>query len=180
MNGTTFLGFVGDLSSFLTIFTALASGYAAVALWKQRRLHRKAAAVYPELERFNEDFHYFETTVSENPWAWSVNLLPNQASAKPEIETFYKEGGKAMPKFRELSVPGIHRLPEDLKSFLNDIRAGRHAFDAEGATEIDLFFAGPVGAALYLGGALDNWKVVKIYQRNSTTKKYEFWGTLRK
>ena len=69
MNGSAFLLFVSDLSSFLTIFTALASGYAAAALWKQRRLHRKAAEIYPELEQFNENFHYFETTVSANPWA---------------------------------------------------------------------------------------------------------------
>ncbi len=178
MNGSAFLAVVSDLSSFLTIFTALASGYAAFALWKQRRQHREA--VYPELERFNEDFHYFETTVSESPWAWSVNLLPNQVSAKPDIEIFYKEGGRRMPKFRELSVAGINHLPEDLGDFLNAVRAERHVFDAEGATEIELFFAGPLGAALYLGGALDNWKVVKIYQRNLTTKKYEFWGTLRK
>jgi hypothetical protein len=63
----TFWVFVGNLSSFLTIFTALASGYAAFALWRQRRRHLQGASPDSALERFDEDFQYFATTVSENP-----------------------------------------------------------------------------------------------------------------
>lgn len=175
-----FLEALGLADSTIGLLTFLVSCYIAVVTWRRRRTAKEIAAGYPKVEGFRDHFEYHSKHVTTNPYALSINLLPTQTTAEGDVKNYYNALGQKMPTFKQISRPGINIVPGDLEEFLNALRSMRHELDIELATEVHLFVAGPIGAALYIGAVLDNWKLVKIFQRNAVTKQYEFWGTLQK
>jgi len=66
---------------------------------------------------------------------------------------------------------------ESVDDHLRNILAMKHDLQAQGVTELHLFFKGPVALAVLLGALLDNWVGVKIYQ-NGRSGQYEAWTML--
>lgn len=169
----TWIDVLTTLSSFLTL---VFSGYAAWTLLRRKRAWRDSSGKAALDTGFEAAFRRNVDSVSANPFALSVNLLPSQATCIPEIERFYKDRGLRCPNIAEIVRPGIGQPSSDLASVLGELRDKRIYLDSESATEVHLFFAGPVGAALHVGAALDNWKLVKVHHLNRG--QYEFWGVL--
>lgn len=160
--------------SFIAMLFAF---YSAFALWKRRRAYRQTAARSVRPTGFGDAFDRHLASKSANPYALSINLLPNQESCRPEIERFYRDQGLSCPPLAEVGRKGIQNPGQDLAGLLDELVAKRTYLDEEVATEVHLFFAGPLGAALHVGAALDNWKLVKVYQMNRD-RQYEYWGVL--
>jgi DMSO reductase anchor subunit len=167
---------VDVVTTIVSFLTMIFSGYAAWTLLRRKRAWRQLAGKAVADTGFQAAFKQHAESSSANPFALSVNLLPNQTTCKPDIERYYKERGLRCPSVAEISVPGITDPGAQLAEILATIRSKRIHLDSEAATEVHLFFAGPVGAALHLGAALDNWKLVKVFQWNKGA--YEYWGVL--
>lgn len=168
------------MSVSTTIFSFIAmffSVYSAIELWRRRRAYRENAARSIRPSGFADLFARHSASSSANPFALSINLLPNQESCRPDIERFYKDRGMSCPMLAEVGRRGIGDPANDIAGLLDEIVAKRTYLDEEVATEIHLFFAGPLAAALHVGAALDNWKLVKVYQMNRD-RQYEYWGVL--
>lgn len=165
------------ITSFLTLlFTA----YSASVLWRRKRAWRQTAARTPATGTFEENFAANQTTRTSNPYALSVNLLRDQVTCEPDVRRYYSEQGLACPPFAEISLSGIQNPGEDLGALVAQVREKRIYLDSESATEVHLFFAGPIAAGLHLGAALDNWKLVKVFQMSNVNgqRQYEYWGVL--
>jgi hypothetical protein len=68
--------------------------------------------------------------------------------------------------------------PAALPGVIQQLLRLKNALSREGATEVHLFYAGPVALSVMLGGLFHNWVPVKVYHLNSLTGQYEFWGVI--
>jgi hypothetical protein len=175
MNGLSILGITADVCGVLA---AGFSGYVACVTWLRRRA--AARSVVP-VKGYPESFKHYKDTNPPDACILSVVLLPHTTDVDHDITEFYLRQSRSAPNLRvSIRMAGINNLPEDLETFLNEMRRARAEVDALDASEVHLFFAGPVGAALLAGAVLDHWKLVKLHQQNLQTRAYDFWGTLQK
>ncbi len=175
MNGLSVLSIGADICGVLA--TAF-SGYVAWVTWRRRRAAARSAV---PIGAYKESFEYYKKTAPPNACVLSVVLLPNVTSVDDDIRNFYDSNGLSKPGQQvKIVMAGINKLPDDLETFLNEVRRARAEVDALGASEVDLFFAGPVAAALLAGAALDHWKLVKLHHKHHQSQAYEYWGTLQK
>lgn len=117
-----------------------------------------------------------------NPVAVAMCLLPNSRtlSIKEEVAGYLKLLGGEFAKMPvvEFNSDGVDK--DELGQFITVLKKARTELDVMQATEIHLFIAGPITSGLLIGSQFDNWKPVKIYAKNMTTRQYEFWCLLEK
>ena len=167
-------------NTYLTLPTLVVSAYTAWQLWRRKKAWRQVTQRASPAGEFAAQFESHRDSTSANPFALSINLLPDQVTCEPDVRRYYQDRGQAVPAFAEISRPGITAPAADLAALLREVRDKRIYLDAEAATEVHVFFAGPLAAALHVGAALDNWKLVKVFQMGKVggERRYEYWGVL--
>jgi hypothetical protein len=171
-------GWFSTSADVCALLTTALSGYIAFVTWRRRTAAARSAV---KVEGYKQSFEHFATTKPANACILSVMLLPAYASADHEIRDFYHSIKSRAPRHQvNIRMEGINTLPDDIEHFLNELRRARAEIDAVEVSEVHLFFAGPLAAALLAGAALDHWKLVKLHHKHHQTKRYEYWGTLQK
>lgn len=172
--------FLNKSASLLTILTVLFSGFAALKLYQQSKRAREIAQKAPPVKNFKERIKYHEGIQTSHPAALALSLISTSVSIKADVQRFLDSMGWKM-KIEELTMQGING-PDDLETFVNELRKKRFELEAEQVTEIHLFIAGPLVAATIVGAVLDNWIPVKLYHKPSPPPPsvYEYWMPLLK
>ena len=174
------LTFVGNCSNIIGIIGTVFS----VLVWIKLRIQNKRLIellrTSPKIENFKDQVKYWSEIHTLNPYAFAVSLIPHSSSIKEDVKRFLKIKGQKWENMPivELNVDGI--CPDNLEDYLNQLRIKRREFEAKGATEVHLFFAGPVQAATLVGAMFDNWRPTLLYHNNKNTGSYEFWCPLVK
>ncbi|MEC4685195.1 MAG: SAVED domain-containing protein [Nitrospirota bacterium] len=140
---------------------------------------QEIAGTSPKIENFKELVDYHKDIKTINPYALAVSLLPTTDSIKGDVERFLRSKGGEWEKMpvEELNMNGLS--PETIEDFINTLRVKRRQLEAQDATEIHLFIAGPIQAGTLIGAMFDNWRPVKLYHKNQKGN-YEFWCHLIK
>ena len=100
-------------------------------------------------------------------------------SIRGAVRAYLDGNGLANVEIRELTHEG--RLPaKKFYHLLGELQEIKQDLTDLGATEVHLFYKGPVTLAMGIGSLLDNWVPVKVYELNKTTGTYEFDFTLGK
>lgn len=174
------LRLIGDCSDVIGIVGAVFAFLAWVKLRMQNKRLIELSRVSHGIENFQDQMKYWSEIRTLNPHAFAISLLPHGGSIKEDVKRFLKTKGNKwedMP-IVELNVNGLG--PKNLEEYINQLRIKRKELDLEGATEIHLFFAGPVQAATLIGAMFDNWRPVMLYHNNRDKGNYEFWCPLVK
>ncbi len=171
---------MGDIANVIGII----GGIYGVWMWTKERKRKKellaSSQNAPEVENFKTQIEHHRKVQSPRPYAFALSLIPTSVSIKEDVKEFLQNKGQgwdSMP-IKELNFDGLK--PGSIESFINKLRIKRREFEAAGATEIHLFIAGPVQAAVLVGAILDNWKPVMLYQKDRDTLRYEYWCPLTK
>jgi SMODS-associated and fused to various effectors sensor domain len=175
------LSAINLISNVITLMTFGTSSYVAYALWKRGRDARERAREQtPSTEDYGSRVKTHEGVKSANPMALAISLIPKSATIKGQVETFLAAKGWKM-KMEELNMDGINNS-SDLQQFLWSLREKRRLLDELQATEVHLFYAGPVAGAILLGAMFDHWVPVKIYHKPTPPPPeiYEYWMPLMK
>lgn len=172
--------FLGRTDLLFSILAASFSGFAALKLRQQNKRLKELAKAAPKLIDFKEILQRYEGIQSLRPMAFSLSLIPRGESIKDNVQTFLRLQGWNM-EIEELNMNGITNS-EDLETFINNLREKRRLFDALQVTELHLFIAGPVIAAVIIGAMFDNWIPVKLYHKPQPAPAsiYEYWLPLMK
>jgi len=170
------------LSMFDTLISIVAVIF-SIKVWfklrKQSKIIQEAAKQTPEIENYNGQFEYYEKLYILKPAALCISLVPTSSSIRSDVENFLiDEYPQRSFDYFEINKSGINQ--DQIEDLINEIRPKRHQLEAGYYTEVHLFIQGPVQAAALIGAILDNWKPVKLYQMNRTTRKYEFFAPLIK
>jgi predicted nucleotide-binding protein with TIR-like domain/CBASS immunity sensor of nucleotide second messenger signals len=116
---------------------------------------------------------------SPNPVALAIDLRRVSESIKQAVENFLTSRGWTMP-LEELKQEGISGTA-DVETFVENLREKRFILSERGATEIHLFYAGPLAGAAIVGAFFSNWIPVKVYQKvEGAGELYEYWAPLVK
>ena len=165
---------ISNIDSMTGIIAAVFSVAIFLKLRKQTKRIRALAKEPPVLEDFEKTVKYNKDVNTENPYALCICLLPYQDSIKGEVQLYLKALGKKYSNMEimEVNIKGV--FSQNLKDFIVALSVKRNELEAVQATEVHLFFAGPVFAATLVGAMFDNWRPVKIYQKNLDSKTYEY------
>lgn len=169
-NGSNIIGIIGAIFSFL--------------VWIKLRVQNKRlielSKSLPAFEDFNKRVNYWSEIHTISPYAFAVSLIQQSSSIKGDVERFLQSKGPEWEKMPivELDMHGISH--DNLEEYLRQLRIKRKELEAKGATEVHLFFAGPVQAATLIGAMFDNWRPVLLYHKNRDTGGYEYWCPLIK
>lgn len=169
------------VSNFIGIVTFLAAVYSAWRLWRQdRQLREKISKTTPKVEEYAQQVELHRGVQTRKPVAFALSLIPKADSIRNSVQEFLNLQNWKMP-IEELNMDGI-QSDADRERFVNALRVKRRLFDEQGVTEIHLFFAGPVSAAVLVGAALDHWVPIKLYHKPTPPPPqfYEYWMPLMK
>lgn len=174
------MNLVWDYLDKAGIIIGLATFLFSILIWlkvrqQQLKLTRLAEKL-PVLKNFGEKRENLRGIHSHNPYALCISLIPNSYSIKDRVDNFLLSSKMKMPTC-EILMDGL--TYETMETFLQQIREKLRA-ELASATEIHLFYQGPVVAAVLLGGVLDNWGPVKLYHYDKESGIYEYWGPLIK
>ncbi len=113
-----------------------------------------------------------------NPVALAVSLIHDTRSIRRDVELFLEKQGWQMP-IEEIEMNGLNGK-DDFERYVALLRETRRKLSEQGATELHLFFSGPVQAATVLGAIYRNWIPVKLYHkpRGGPAYEYEYWMPL--
>ena len=89
-----------------------------------------------------------------------------------------KKWEKKIKGIVELNFNGLTR--ENFNDFVVELKKKRRELEAKDATEIHLFIAGPMQAAVMIGSIFSNWIPVKIYNHGPHSRNYEYWCHISK
>jgi hypothetical protein len=107
---------------------------------------------------------------SERPWAVAIGIGDDIT-------------GQVMPNLDELDLKGIplesytrrgHLPPDQFYEVLHDMLRLKTRLSQAGATEIHLFYRGPVTLAMGIGSIFDNWVPVKVYEHAQGKYRLDF------
>jgi len=104
-----------------------------------------------------------ENGLSKRPVAICIGIGKSPCAS---VKAFMEEKGWDFPILSWVKEGFLH--PEDYPSAMakiNDLR--KQALDL-GASEVQLFYAGPVDIGMFIGASFDNWVPVKVYAFNGT------------
>lgn len=124
--------------------------------------------------RYRQRLRAMEGQTTAQPVALAVSLTGLDISEQVRAFLVRQEQHwpvRAYLHEEEVTPIVLPRIMQQLARLKNDL-------SLEGVTEVHLFYAGPVALGLMLGGLLHNWTPVKVYQLNSLTGQYEFWGVI--
>ncbi|MBZ0108768.1 MAG: SAVED domain-containing protein [Candidatus Scalindua rubra] len=174
------LVFIGNSSNIIGIIGAVFSFLVWIKLRVQNKRLIELSKSLPAFEDFSKRVNYWREIHTLNPYAFAVSLIQQSSSIKGDVERFLQSKGHKWEKMPivELNMHGIGT--NNLEEYLKQLRIKRNEFEAKGATEVHLFFAGPVQAATLVGAMFDNWRPVLLYHKNRDTGNYEFWCPLIK
>ncbi len=173
-----------DTLDKISIVAGLIAAMFSVLVWiKLRRQNKQLleiASTSPKIENFKELVDYHKDITTTSPYAFAVCLLTTSDSIKGDVERFLKSKGHEWEKMpiEELNMNGLN--VGNLEDFINTLRIKRRQFEAQNATEIHLFIAGPIQAGTLIGAMFDNWRPVKLYHKDRGTGNYECWCHLTK
>ena len=167
----------GRFADVIGIVTVLLSAFTAYRLWVQNRKLRELAQMTPPIQDFAQRVKANQGVQTIAPVALAISLLEPNNSIKPLVSNYLQTAGLKMT-IEEVILDGVHGTA-DLEKFVNLLREKRRYFDTLGCTELHLFYAGPVQAAVVLGAMFDNWIPVKLYQKSAAGGQvYEYWMPL--
>lgn len=110
------------------------------------------------------------TAVSEQPWAIAVGI---GGDIQGQVKRFLdKTGFSQMPL--ENYVHQGYVPPGDFYKVLRDMLRIKNKLAQGGATEVHLFYRGPVTLAMGIGSIFDNWVPVKIYEYDEGSYRLDF------
>ena len=172
-----FWQYLGRSTDIISIFTLVASSYAAYRLWRQKKDSGKH---FYRAQNFQELRESFAGVQTDNPVAFALSLTPSGHSIKKSVETFLKTQ-KLKMDIEEVKMNGINN-EEDIERSINLVKEKRHFFEETGVSEIHLFIAGPVQAGTIIGALYDNWIPIKLYHKPTPPppQVYEYWMPLTK
>lgn len=170
------------LSKFDTLISIVAVFF-SIKVWfklrKQSKIIQEAAKKTPQIENFSGQYAYYDKLNTLKPAALCISLVSTSNSIRGDVEYYLKnEYPQRSFDYFEINKSGINQ--DQVEDLINEIRQKRQELEAGYYTEVHLFIQGPVQAATLIGAILDNWKPVKLYQMNRTTRKYEFFAPLIK
>lgn len=171
--------FFGRLDNVLGVATTFFSGYAAYKLKRESERRRREvlqANYFGGNKTFQEVVECNAGITTPKPVALAVSLIPDTDSIRNDVESFLKQQGWKMP-IEEVKMDGLNGV-EDLEKYWLSLREMRRKLGDLGATEIHLFFSGPVQAAAVLGALYRNWIPVKLYHKLRSGYGYEYWMPL--
>lgn len=121
-------------------------GFAIVALWQTR-------------SRLKRVLRGLEVQQSARPMALAIGL---GGGIMGQVEQYLSASGSDM---KPLEVTREGMLPEEhYHEVLRDIVAKKRQLTDLGATEVHLFYKGPVTLPVAIGAILDNWVPIKVYE----------------
>ncbi len=134
--------------------------FTVVSLWLARR----------ELARYLRER---KTEVSARPWALIISL---GSDITGQVRGFLADTKIDMP-IESYVREGLVSA-EDLYPILKDLLKLKNRLTQAGATEVHLFYKGPVTMAMAVGAITDNWVPIKVYEY--TKGKYQLSCVLEK
>jgi low affinity Fe/Cu permease len=166
----------------LSIAVGLITVTFSIMIWFKVRIAKskieRLAGSIPPLNNYKEKWNYWIDVKTENPVALCLSLIENRDSIKNSVERFLQLQNMNM-KTVDIKLDGIRKLPDDIEKLIQNLRRAVRS-ELENATEVRLFIQGPVQAAALVGGILDNWGPVILYQFDKDRSTYEYWGPLVK
>lgn len=166
-----------DISVVITYLTFIASLVAAFKAYQYAKRLKEASKIIPNHDSWNDKQSFHKKVNSILPYVVGLSLIPESTSIEVDVKSYLKkEYPRHKFEFEFFNMDGIDN-EEHKEKFNNELIGIRKRLDVAGATEVHVFYQGPVAGAALLGSIFRNWKVVKIYQRNRLSG-YEFWFVL--
>jgi hypothetical protein len=134
---------VGWIANVIQIGSVI---FAVVSLWLARR----------ELTRY---LKARKAATSGRPWALIIGLGSDIAG---QVEAYLADQKLDLPT-RTYTRKG-YVSSDDLLSILKDLLKIKDDLTQAGATEVHLFYKGPVTMAMAVGAVTDNWVPIKVYE----------------
>ena len=100
-----------------------------------------------------------KTTVSERPWALAIGLGSDITGT---VKKYLEDEQLDFP-VEDYCREGLIS-PSDFPGVLKDLIKIKDRLTQVGATEVHLFYKGPVTMAMAIGAITDNWVPVKVYE----------------
>ena len=125
--------------------------FTAVSLWRARQ----ALTHYLKARK---------TEMSARPWALIIGL---GSDIQGQVQAYLQDQKLDMP-IEPYTRKGFVTA-EDFYPILKDIMTIKDKLTQAGATEVHLFYKGPITMATAIGAATDNWVPIKVYEYTKGT-----------
>jgi len=177
-----------DITDKVGIIIGILAGFFSFSVWlklrRQHKLIKELARSTPELSNWEEEQSYFSKVFSTNPYVLCISVTPGSVGIINDVKHFISIDDNLKSKiskqnFIEININGLPS-PEKRKEFKLELLKSKETLNALGATELHVFFQGPIAAGILFGAVFDNWKPVKIYHKTQGGTGYEFWYPLIK
>ncbi len=142
---------VSLLASFASITAFLLFLYFSLTLWLKKR----------ELSKRIISLGGSEVGLSERPVAMVIGAGKDMIAT---VEVFLKNHGWGDVPVIAWKSGSKWLLPKDYPDAMININELKDRAMKAGATEVLLFYGGPVDLAIYVGARLQNWVPVKVFQ----------------
>ena len=155
----TWIGIVSLMASFATLISFSLFLYFSLTLRRQKK----------ELARMIVSLEGKEVGLSGQPFAMAISIGKDLDTT---VGNYLKERGwENVPLLSWKS--GTNWLePKDYPEAMAKINGFKDMALEGGATEVLLFYAGPVDLAIYIGSRLQNWVPVKVFNFEKGTYKH--------
>ena len=153
MNWIEIISLVASIASILAFLLFL---YFSLALWLKKR----------ELSKRILSMEGSEMGLSERPVAMVIGVGKDLIAT---VEVFLKEYGWENVAIIAWKSSGKWLEPKDYYEAMVNINELKDQAMKSGATEVLLFYGGPVDLAIYVGARLQNWVPVKVFQLQGKT-----------
>lgn len=180
--------FFWEITDKIGIIVGIATGYFSFRVWlrirRQHKLINELARNSPEISNWEEEQSYYSKVFSINPYVLCISVTPGSVGILEDVKRFIEidenlKGRFSRNNFLEVNLNGLNKT-EDRKQFKLELLKSKETLNASGATELHVFFQGPIAAGILFGAVFDNWKPVKIYHKIQGGAGYEFWYPLIK
>ncbi|MDD2755382.1 MAG: hypothetical protein PHS80_07610 [Methanothrix sp.] len=142
---------VSLLASFASIAAFLLFIYFSLTLWLKKR----------ELSKRIVSLEGGKAGLSERPVAMVIGAGKDIIAT---VDIFLKEHGWEDVPVIAWKSGGKWLEPKDYREAMININELKDQAMKAGATEVLLFYAGPLDLAIYVGARLQNWVAVKVFQ----------------
>ncbi len=157
--------FLGPVANIIQIATLVVAIYGTVDLFRRRRALKAALAKQAQ---------------KQQPGAMALAIGVGRSN-EADVRRYLKTKGLDQLENTLEVVTHAGNLPEDeFLDFLVTVQKKRNYLSELEASELHVFFGGPVALGLGIGALLDNWIPVRVYTLNHGSGQYEFVYTLGK
>lgn len=141
------LGPIGNVADVLSMVTAACAIWAATFFWRARRTYRRRLRA-------------LESQRSRRPCALAVGL--GGGSIEGQVRQYLADRG--VTEIAILAVSRDHHVaPDEFPTIMKELVAQKQHLTEIGATEVFVFYKGPVTFAMAVGALLDNWVPAKLF-----------------